>query len=71
MERMVESTSSAKPQPRDLPMRAVVYFVLITFAITWGIAGTYIFFGDWASATFGDTATTSWGRGGRRTRRVN
>ena len=35
-------------------MRAVVYFVLITFAITWGIAGTYIFFGDWASATFGD-----------------
>ncbi|MCC0023799.1 MAG: CPBP family intramembrane metalloprotease [Hyphomicrobiaceae bacterium] len=37
----------------DLPSHALVSYFAITFAITWGIGGTFIFLPDWAEATFG------------------
>ncbi|MCP5037143.1 MAG: CPBP family intramembrane metalloprotease [Rhodobacteraceae bacterium] len=39
---------------RDVPSRALTYFVLLTFAITWGIAGGYILFPQQAAAMFGE-----------------
>ncbi|MCB9992135.1 MAG: CPBP family intramembrane metalloprotease [Hyphomicrobiaceae bacterium] len=37
----------------DLPSHALIFYVAITFAITWGIGGTFIFLPEWAEATFG------------------
>lgn len=36
-----------------LPSLALVFFALITFAITWGVIGGYILFPEGAAATFG------------------
>lgn len=38
----------------DLPSSAVVSFVAITFLVTWGLIGVYIFAPDRAAATFGE-----------------
>jgi len=51
---MTHLTDPDGRQARDLPFHAIVAFIVITFAITWGIAFTYIFLPDWAVATFGD-----------------
>ena len=37
-----------------MPSRAVAAFVLLTFAITWGLVGIYILRPAWAAATFGE-----------------
>jgi membrane protease YdiL (CAAX protease family) len=37
-----------------VPSQALIYFVLLTFAITWGIAGSYILFPEQAAAMFGE-----------------
>ncbi len=37
-----------------VPSRALFYFVLITLAITWGIAGSYIFLPDLMAPVFGE-----------------
>lgn len=48
-------THAAGPQGRiKVPSRALIVFVLLTFAITWGLVGVYILSPEWASATFGD-----------------
>ena len=39
-----------------VPSRALIYFLLLTFAITWGIAGSYILFPEQAAAMFGEIA---------------
>jgi hypothetical protein len=40
--------------PRDdVPTRALLPFVGLTFVISWGIVGTYILAPDWAAARFG------------------
>lgn len=36
-----------------IPSIALLAFVLITFTITWGVVGMYIFLPNWASQTFG------------------
>lgn len=41
-------------KPRDVPSIALLLFALLTFAITWGIAGTYIVFPEQAVAAFGE-----------------
>lgn len=41
------------PAARPVPSQALVSFLLITLAITWGIAGFYIFLPDTAVALFG------------------
>ncbi len=41
-------------QIRKVPSHALLYFALLTFAITWGIAGGYIIFPERAAATFGE-----------------
>jgi len=48
---MTVAQSSA---PRDVPSIAVLLFVIITFAITWGLTGIYIFFPKQAAARFGE-----------------
>ena len=45
---------SLKIDPRDLPVRALAGFAVITFAITWGLIGVYIFFPDQAASSFGE-----------------
>lgn len=43
-----------RPEPGfRVPTRALVFYVLGTFAITWSIAGSYILFPDRAAALFG------------------
>lgn len=37
-----------------VPSRALIYFILLTFTITWGIAGGYILFPEQAAAMFGE-----------------
>ncbi|MCK8462254.1 CPBP family intramembrane metalloprotease [Aliiroseovarius sp. S1339] len=41
------------PPVRGIPSRALLFFVFITFAITWGVIGSYIFFPEQAMAAFG------------------
>ncbi len=38
----------------DLPSGAILMFVILTFAITWGIGGAYIYFPDWMEPRFGE-----------------
>ncbi len=38
----------------QVPSFALVGFLLLTFAITWGVVGLYILAPDWASARFGE-----------------
>jgi len=45
--------SGATRSGRDVPTSALFVFVLLTAAITWGIAGGYIFFPKQATALFG------------------
>jgi hypothetical protein len=47
-------TTLELPPPRTLPFHALLFFASITFAITWGIIGGYIFFPDRAATTFGE-----------------
>lgn len=51
------STTSVSSD-RALPFRALLSFVLITFAITWGIIGGYILFPEAAAAAFGEMSGT-------------
>ena len=39
---------------QDVPSQALLYFLLLTLAITWGIAGTFIFFPEQAAGLFGE-----------------
>jgi len=43
-----------KAIPCDLPVRALSSFAVITFAITWGLIGFYIFLPDQAASSFGE-----------------
>ena len=36
-----------------MPSKALTPFFVLTFAITWGLIGIYIFWPDWSAATFG------------------
>ncbi len=45
---------TATSPPRDLPTKALLPFVAITFAITWGVVGIYIGFPEKAVAWFGE-----------------
>lgn len=51
---MIETASSTAQRPSHIPSSAIVAFFLLTFTITWGLIGTYIFFPDWASQKFGE-----------------
>lgn len=55
---MTQNASSESTQisrtAGDLPSITLLLFVVLTFAITWGIAGTYIYFPDRAVALFGE-----------------
>jgi hypothetical protein len=53
----VTDVATIRPQSR-VPAAALVPYVLITFAITWGIAGLYIFLPERAVAWFGEIAGT-------------
>lgn len=46
-------TQTLSPLRHRLPSCALIPFALATFAITWGVIGTYILFPDTAAATFG------------------
>ena len=35
--------STAVPEPRDVPVRALAPFLLITFGLAWSILGFYVF----------------------------
>jgi len=55
MSNMTENTlAKGQAKPRRVPSVALIFFVLLTFAITWGIAGSYIFFPEMASSAFGE-----------------
>lgn len=55
MTTQLESETTQRPVSlRDLPTYALLTFVIITFAITWGIAGGYILFPEQAAASFGE-----------------
>jgi len=43
---------------RIIPTRAIVAFFVVTFVITWGLIGFYIFFPDTALASFGKISGT-------------
>lgn len=45
---------TAEPTPRSIPGFALVPFLLIAFAIAWGVLGFYIFLPELASALFGE-----------------
>ncbi len=38
----------------QIPSQSLIAFVILTFTITWGLIGIYIFLPEWASATFGE-----------------
>lgn len=46
--------SSANIPTRPVPTAALLPFTLITFAISWGILGLYIFFSETANGWFGE-----------------
>lgn len=46
--------AQSPPPQSDLPSSALLFFVLLTFAITWGITGFYVFFPDTAVGVFGE-----------------
>lgn len=48
-----ETEHNATPA-RRVPSRAIIYFFMLTFAITWTIAGGYIFFPEQAAEAFGE-----------------
>lgn len=41
-------------RPFQVPSRSIIAFYAITFAISWGIVGVYIFAPDWAPSRFGE-----------------
>ncbi len=43
----------SKPTAPNMPSIALLSFVAITFAITWGVVGSFIFFPEAASSVFG------------------
>lgn len=47
-----------KASERTIPSLALPFFVAITFAITWGLIGFYIFFPDLAATMFGEISGT-------------
>lgn len=49
-----DGPSQSLKSARDLPSHALVYFVLLTFAITWGIGGGYIFYPEQMVTAFGE-----------------
>jgi membrane protease YdiL (CAAX protease family) len=54
MEHILHDTQHrSTTRARDVPSRALIAFVLITLAITWGITGFYIFFPVLAASLFG------------------
>ena len=44
--------------PKDVPAIALIPFVLVTFALTWGIIGFYVYFSDQAVSMFGEISGT-------------
>ncbi|SIS85827.1 hypothetical protein SAMN05421759_104354 [Roseivivax lentus] len=46
------SSLAGTPKP-SLPSRALLLFVLLTFGVTWGVIGGYIYFPERAAGTFG------------------
>ncbi|MBL4556667.1 MAG: hypothetical protein JKP98_04150 [Rhodobacteraceae bacterium] len=54
---MTDATAAAPP--RDLPDRALIAFLLMTFAITWGITGVWIFMPGPATALLGQLSATT------------
>ncbi len=49
---------AGKVSERKIPSLALLFFVAITFAITWGLIGFYIFFPDLAVSMFGEISGT-------------
>lgn len=49
-----ETANQHDTSPHGVPSHALLYFVLLTVAITWGIAGGYIFFPRHAASLFGE-----------------
>jgi uncharacterized protein len=47
-------SSIADTPIRKLPSYAILLFALLTFGITWGVIGGYVYFPEQASATFGE-----------------
>ena len=48
------TVGTAQIRSPGFPSRAVVAFIFLTFAITWGVVGIYIFRTEWATNTFGE-----------------
>jgi len=46
--------SNTRQHAHQLPVSAIVTFVGLTFLITWGLIGSYIFFPDAAATAFGE-----------------
>lgn len=40
--------------PYTVPSQGLLYFLALTFAITWGVVGAYILTPEWASKSFGE-----------------
>lgn len=51
---MTDHAVTATGRSGQVPSLAIIAFFLLTFSITWGLIGVYIFFPEWASATFGE-----------------
>jgi len=47
------SSTVSRPQS-IMPSHAILFFALLTFGITWGVIGGYIYFPEQATATFGE-----------------
>ncbi len=47
-------TSNADIPKQTLPSHALQFFALLTFGITWGVIGGYIYFPEQAAGTFGE-----------------
>lgn len=55
MESQTHSNTLQHTTPTHIvPSRGLIFFALLTLAITWGIAGGYIFFPEQAAAAFGE-----------------
>lgn len=51
---MTDVPAHTVEDPKPVPTRAIAYFLLVTFGITWALIGVYVLAPEWASATFGD-----------------
>lgn len=51
---MTDVPIHAVAETKTVPTRAIVYFLLVTFGITWVLIGVYVLAPEWASARFGE-----------------